>query len=194
MISSSTRRKIRRLNIEWHRDLGYFFSTLIIIYCLSGLALNHLDDWDPDFIIYKTTVNFPSAYKRSQVNDSVINNFGKAVHEKTFKVFDFPTDNQVKIYYDNASLHINLETGIGKYEKVTKRHFFYELNVLHRNSLKGWKWMSDIFALMLIIISITGMFILKGKYGLKRRGIWIMAAGLLLPVAAIILFYFINAG
>lgn len=185
-------RKIRRLNLSWHRDLGYFFSTLIIIYCISGIALNHLNEWDPDFVIYKTSIQLPDTYTKNTINDGVISDFGKAVHEEKFKVYDFPTNNRVKIYYDNASLLVNLQTGSGQYEKITKRNFFYESNVLHRNSLKGWKWVSDIFALMLIIISITGIFILKGKYGVRRRGIWIIAAGFLLPVIAIFLFYLIN--
>lgn len=185
-------RKIRRWNLAWHRDLGYFFSSLIILYCISGIALNHVNDWNPDFIIHKETVQLSNAYKRSEVDHKVILALSQSVHEKTYKVFDFPTNNQVKIYYDNATLHVNLETGLGEYEKVEKRHLFYETNVLHRNSLKGWKWVSDIFALLLIIISITGLFILKGKYGLKRRGIWIMGAGLLLPVIAILLFYFVS--
>lgn len=189
MKSTPTIRKIRRLNLSWHRDLGYFFSSLIIIYCVSGIALNHVNEWDPDFVIYKTMVHLPDNYTKGTINDQVITNFSKSVHENKFKVYDFPTDNQVKIYYDNASLHVNLETGIGHYEKITKRHFFYETNVLHRNSLEGWKWVSDIFAFMLILISITGIFILKGKYGVRRRGIWIMAAGFVLPAAAILVFY-----
>jgi hypothetical protein len=186
----SFKNKLRRWNIAWHRDLGYFFSTLIIIYCISGIALNHIGDWNPDFIIYKKSIKLPATYTRPQVNDKLIADFSKQVEEDTYRVFDFPTDNQVKIYYDNATLHINLEKGTGAYEKVVKRHLFYETNVIHRNSLKGWKWVSDIFAVMLIIISITGLFILKGKYGFRRRGIWIMAAGLLLPLIAILLFYF----
>jgi uncharacterized protein len=182
-------KKIRRWNLEWHRDLGYFFSSLIIIYCISGIALNHVNDWNPDFIIHKKTVQVPKLFIRSNVNADAIREFGKLVGENRFKVFDFPTNNQVKIYYDNATLHINLETGVGEYEHLKKRHVFYESNVLHRNSLNGWKWLSDIFALMLITISVTGLFILKGKYGFMRRGIWIMLAGLLVPVIAIILFY-----
>lgn len=181
--------KISRWNITWHRDLGYIFSSLIILYCISGIALNHVNDWDPDFIIQKDTVHLAGTYTRQQIDENAIRKLSKLVGEDNYKVFDFPTNNQVKIYYDNASLHINLETGLGIYECVRKRHVFYEVNVLHRNSLKGWRWVSDIFALMLIIISITGLFILKGKYGLKRRGLWLMLAGLLVPVAAIILFY-----
>lgn len=184
--------KLRRWNVAWHRDLGYFFSSLIIIYCISGLALNHVNDWNPDFIIHKETVQLPKKYDRSEVNNELLAGFSKLVKEDNYKVYDFPTNNQVKVYYDNATLHINLDTGIGEYERLVKRHLFYESNVLHRNSLKGWKWVSDIFAVMLIVISITGLFILKGKYGFKRRGLWIMLAGFLLPVAAILLFYFVS--
>lgn len=186
-------KKIRRWNLEWHRDLGYFFSSLIIIYCISGIALNHVNDWNPDFIIHKKTVRVTRLFNRENVDAVAINKFSKQVGENTYKVFDFPTNNQVKIYYDNATLHINLETGIGEYESLKKRAVFYESNVLHRNSLKGWKWVSDIFALMLITISVTGLFILRGKYGFMRRGIWIMLAGLLVPVIAIILFYLISS-
>lgn len=181
-----------RWNVACHRDLGYFFSSLIILYCISGISLNHVNDWNPDFIITRDTIHLPHTYTKDQLKADKIKEFGKIVHENTYKVFDFPTPNQVKIYYDNASLHINLENGTGIYEVVAKRHLFYESNVLHRNSLRGWKWVSDIFALMLIVISITGLFVLKGKYGLQRRGIWIVLAGLLLPLGAIILFYLLS--
>ncbi len=184
------KQKIHRWNVATHRDLGYFFSSLIIIYCISGLALNHVNDWNPDFCIYKDTIQLSGKYALSEVDNNLIMEMGKQVKEDKYKLYDFPTPDQVKIYYDNATFHINLENGTGVYEKLTKRHLFYESNVLHRNSLKGWKWISDIFAIMLIIISVTGLFILKGKYGLKKRGVWIILAGFLLPLIAILLFYF----
>jgi hypothetical protein len=58
---------------------------------------------------------------------------------------------------------------------------------LHRNSIKGWKWASDVFAVMLILISITGLFILKGKKGLTGRGKWLIAAGALPPLIVLLL-------
>lgn len=186
--------RLRRWNVAWHRDLGYFFSALIIIYSLSGIALNHINDWDPDFVIYKKHIQLQQSYVKVQINAQTVQAFGRLVGEENYKVFDFPTNNQVKIYYDNATLHINFENGKGEYEKLTKRHLFYESNLLHRNSIKGWKWVSDIFACFLIIISVTGLFILKGKYGFKRRGIWFVLAGLLLPIAALMFFYFVTAG
>ena len=47
--------------------------------------------------------------------------------------------------------HLNLETKQGVYERISKRHLFYQ-------------------TVMLIVINITGLFILKGKHGLNGRG------------------------
>lgn len=180
-------KKIRKLNLATHRDLGYFFSSLILIYCLSGIALNHVDDWNPDFILSKQTVKLNKVYKASEINDTQINSFGKIVGEEQFKVYDFPTKDQVKIYYNNASLHVYLAKQEAVYEQVSKRPVFYQSNVIHRNSLKGWKWASDIFAFLLIVINVTGLFILKGKHGITGRGKWLIAAGTIPPLVAIII-------
>jgi len=183
---------IRRLNIVLHRDIGYFFSGLILIYCISGLALNHIDDWNPDFIIVKSTIEIPQPLTKEEVTDERIIEFGKMVGEKDYKVYDFPTPSQIKIYYDNASLLVNLETRKGTYEKVTRRPFVFQTNILHRNSIKGWKWASDVFGVMLILVNITGLFILRGKTGLIGRGKWFIAAGIVPPIVAVILFELIQ--
>lgn len=182
------KKEIRKLNNVLHRDLGYFFSVLIIVYSLSGLALNHVNDWNPDFVIQKDTLNIPTHYGYENINDTNITRLSKMVGQESFKLYDSPTNDQVKIYYEDASFHIDFSRHLGFYESVTKRLVFYEVNVLHRNSLKGWKWFSDVFAVMLIIINITGIFVLKGKKGLGGRGKWFIAAGLVPPVIAIIIF------
>jgi hypothetical protein len=179
---------IRKLIITLHRDIGYFFSSLIIIYCISGLALNHVDDWNPDFIIHKEKVSLNKKYVKEDLTKESILEIASLVKEHDYKVFDFPTDEQLKIYFDNATLHINLADGYGTYEKIVRRPIFYESNVIHRNSLKGWKWVSDIFAVMLIIVNCTGLMILKGKNGFSGRGKWFVAAGTLLPICGIIVF------
>lgn len=186
-----SKKKIRKLNIATHRDLGYFFSSLILVYCISGIALNHVDDWNPDFILKKDTVLIEKKYTDKEVGTKEIMKFSKLVGEESYKVFDFPTSDQVKIYYNNASLHVYLNQNKAIYEQVFKRPVFYQANVLHRNSLKGWKWASDIFAFLLIVINVTGLFILKGKHGISGRGKWLIAAGTLPPVIAIVLQSFI---
>ncbi len=174
--------KLRRLNVATHRDLGYFFSTLIVVYCLSGLALNHVDDWNPDFIITKKEVAIPSVFNAKEVTNATVDELGKLVGASRFKVYDMPTKNQVKVYYDNASFHVNFDTHTGLYEQVQRRPMFYHSNLLHRNSVAGWRWFADVFAVILILISVTGLFILKGKHGIGGRGKWLVAAGLLPPI------------
>lgn len=180
-------KKLRRLNIVTHRDLGYFFSSLIVVYCLSGIALNHINDWNPDFIITKDTVQISGSYAKTTVTERDIEKFSALVNEDSYKVVDFPTDDQVKIYFSDASLHIYFNEGIGMYERVSRRPVFYQSNILHRNNVKGWRWASDIFAFMLIAINITGIFVLKGKHGILGRGKWLIAAGALPPVIALLL-------
>ena len=180
-------KKLRKLNIATHRDLGYFFSSLIIIYCLSGFALNHVNDWNPDFIIEKETITIPGDYSTSNLSSELIKEFGKQVNETDYKVYDVPSPGKVKIYYDNASLLIDFTTNSGQYEKIIRRPVFYQSNLLHRNSIRGWKWVSDIFAGMLIIISVTGLFILKGKKGISGRGKWLIGAGAMLPILVLII-------
>ena len=149
-MEKSTKTKLRRFNVATHRDLGYFLSTLIIVYCLSGIALNHIDQWNPDFIITKEKVHIDGFYSVKDLTDKEILSFSKKVGENSYKVFDSPTSDQVKIYYDNATFHINFSTHEGIYEKVTRRPLFYHSNVIHRNTVKGWKWAADIFAILLI--------------------------------------------
>lgn len=179
-------KKLRRFNIVTHRDVGYFFSSLIIVYCLSGLALNHVNEWNPDFVITKDTFQIQGPRVREKVTPEMIQKFSQVVGESSYRIYDFPTNNQVKIYYDNASFHVDLSEGRGVYEKVSRRPIFYQSNVLHRNSAPGWKWASDVFAVMLILINVTGLFILKGKHGLGGRGKWLIAAGALPPLLVLI--------
>ena len=107
-------------------------------------------------------------------------------------IHDFPTDSQVKIYYDNASLLVDFAARTGAYENVHRRPLFYQANVLHRTSLKGWKWASDIFGAMLIFLTVTGWFILKGRHGVPGRGKWFIAAGIIPPIIAIIIFQLVQ--
>lgn len=179
-----SKKGLRRLNIATHRDLGYFFSVLIIVYCLSGIALNHVDDWHPDFILIKQVVRIPSNFNSTKIGDKELKELNKIVGESRHKFVDAPTKDQLKIYYKDASLHLNFSTQKGLYEHISKRPLFYEVNAIHRNSLKGWKWASDIFAVLLMVITLTGLFILKGKQGFGGRGKWLIAAG----VVPIILF------
>ncbi len=129
-----------------HRDIGYLLSALLIAYCLSELALNHIDDWNPAFVIEKREVNVGAGLTRAQLDDAKLEEFATPVGEGAHRVIDFPSPDQVKVYYAESTLQVHLSTGAAEYERVTRRPLFYEANVLHRNTIDGWKWVSDLFA------------------------------------------------
>ena len=184
-----SRVRLRRLNNATHRDLGYFFSALVVAYCLSGIALNHIDAWNPDFVIRKQSVAAPADCPKvaSAITPEHVAAFDRLVGEPGHKVYDFPTPDQVKVYYDNATLHLHLADGSGLYEGVSRRPLIYQVNVLHRNSFRPWRWAADVFGVLLIAMNVTGLFVLRGAKGLGGRGKWLIAAGAVPPVIALVL-------
>jgi hypothetical protein len=82
---------------------------------------------------------------------------------------------------------VKLRTGEGVYEEVRRRPIFYEANLLHRNSISGWKWASDVFAIALTLINLTGLLVLRGRYGFGGRGKWLTLAGALPPAAMLVM-------
>lgn len=181
-------KEFRKICIDWHRDIGYFVSSLILMYCISGIALNHMDAFNPDFIIQTDTLMLPNLNPNLSEND--IFHLTAYVGENKVKLWDKPTPNQIKIYYENASLHLYLDEKVGIYEKISIRPVVYHTNLFHRNTIRGWKWAADILAVLLIILTLTGFFIAKGKNSFMSRGIWFLVAGLVPPLFGIFYFLF----
>jgi hypothetical protein len=62
-------------------------------------------------------------------------------------------------------------------------------NYLHYNPKKWWTVISDIYAISLILLATTGLFIIKGKNGIKGRGAWLTGLGIIVPVVYLLLYY-----
>ena len=77
--------------------------------------------------------------------------------------------------------------GEAYYESVKKRPILSSLNRLHYNPNRNWTIFSDIFAVSLIVITLTGLVMLKGRKGFWGRGGIEFAAGILIPLAFILL-------
>ena len=180
----------RKLNRILHRDLGYFFFGMTIIYALSGIALNHLDDWNPSYVVTQKKIALEKLpEKKSQVDQSYARSVAAQFDEKnSFKNYYFPEPNQLKIFIEDGSIEVNLKSGEGSIEKSEKRPVFYQVNYLHYAPGKWWIYFSDIYAAALIILAITGLFILRGKQGIQRRGAWLTTLGVLVPVIFLIVY------
>ena len=182
--------KLRKLNRVLHRDLGYIFFGLTIVYSISGIALNHLHHWNPNYIIKHKEVEIGYTLNKEDITKSkaidILEIFGEG---KNYKKYYFPSENVLKIFIKEGSVTVNINSGKGFIESIKRRPLFKDLNFLHYNNPKQlWTWVSDIFAFALILVAITGLFILKGKNGITKRGAWLTLSGVILPIL-FLLFY-----
>ena len=179
--------RLRRINNIVHRDLGYFFAGTTLIYAVSGLAVNHVDDWNPSFVVHRDRVDESATVEPSQVTKQwVMDVLTPPGARHDYRSHDFPSEGKVKIYLDDGSLFINLVSGEGEYEVVKRRPVLYQFNRLHLSPRRAWLVFSDVFAGGLVVITLTGLFIHKGKYGLTGRCMALTTAGVLVPLAFIL--------
>ncbi|MEO2045987.1 MAG: PepSY-associated TM helix domain-containing protein [Pirellulales bacterium] len=175
--------RLRKLNNILHRDFGYFFTGTTILYAISGLAVNHIDDWDPNFIIHHRDIQVKKLDSREHVTTVWITNVLESLNEHDhYRSHDFPTSSKVKIYLDDGSVFINFTSGTGEYETVRRRPLLYQMNSLHLSPKKYWLAFSDLFCVSLLLICITGLFVLRGRNGITGRGAILAGAGIIVPL------------
>jgi uncharacterized protein len=181
----------RRWNNILHRDVGYLLVGMTLVYSISGIAVNHRADWNPNYRQEKQLLSIDPISKTtsSEILADALAKLGvdKSAVRNSFR----PDEETLQIFLEGKTFSIDLPTGTVLVEEVHRRPVLFELNQLHLNAPKGiWTFISDFFALSLILIAITGMFVLKGSNGILGRGIWFVAAGILVPVAYWV--YFLN--
>jgi uncharacterized protein len=180
-----------KFNRATHRDFGYFFAAMAVIYALSGIALNHKKDWNPNYIIERTehAVTIPEDIKTNEKAgvEAILNQINQAGN---YHKYYFPNTGELKIFMSGGgTIAVNLVTGKLLFENLTKRPLLYEVNFLHYNPGKLWMWFSDAFCVALIVMAISGLFILKGKNGITRRGAWLTIAGIIAPLLLLMVYY-----
>jgi hypothetical protein len=168
-----------------HRDVGYVAVGLTFIYALSGLAVNHITDWsdgDPSFAQYSTTRELGpiNATDDQAIADEVRKKL--AITQAPREVFrESPTD--LEILFDKRTLHLNPQTGRVVDEGQKPRLFLRVANWLHLNrGKKAWTYIADAYAAGLLLLAMSGMFMIAGRKGLLGRGAILVGIGIAVPV------------
>lgn len=172
----------RRLTIATHRDLGYALLALIIIYSVSGIAVNHIEDWNPN---YRRSVErreigpLADLPQEAQVGRAAaLLGVGIADVKNSFR----PDAETLQLFVEASTFSIDLPTGKVIVEATRRRPVLFEFNQLHLNHIKGiWTYVADLFAVALILLAVTGLFIVKGQNGPLRRGKWFVIGGIAIP-------------
>lgn len=181
---------INKLTRVLHRDISYFFTGMILIYAVTGILLNHANDINPYFNVEVRTVEFKLSADTALIKLDTIKSKLNALGEPVVKSFYYPRAGVVKVFIKDGTVTANIAEGTALIEKSTRRPIFYQLNMMHKNRPHSWwTWFSDIFAVGLIAITITGLFLVKGKKGIAGRGTIYLLAGIALPIVAMLVFF-----
>lgn len=164
-----------------HRDLGYTAVGLTFVYAISGLAVNHIADWDPNF--HNTTRELDVKVSAADSDDDIAHAVAAraGIDDKPKEVYREGDD--LEMLYERRTLHVNLTTGHVLEERQEPRFFVRVANWLHLNrGKKAWKYFADAYAAGLLLLATTGLFMLPGKKGLVGRGAIFVGIGVAIPV------------
>jgi len=180
----------RRWNNVLHRDIGYLCVGLTLVYAVSGVAVNHIGDWNPSYAVQRREASVgPLSGVDAAADSSVRAVLARLGLPPAYRT-TFRTDSAtLRVFLEDGIVDLHLATGTATVEMVRRRPVFQAVNFLHLNHPKKlWTWMADVYAVALGALAVTGLFVLKGKTGITGRGAWLTAVGAAIPVVFLVLY------
>lgn len=188
-----------RKSLKWrkwlralHRDAGYLAVGLTFVYAISGIAINHIDDWDPNFTAVEATYQFPSELgtldrfessdpaKTKAAAQRVLVALGRTDPIQDAYALD---ETHLDITLEHTTLFVDTSARTIREEGQKPRLLLRAANWLHLNrGKKAWTYIADGYAALLIVLATSGLFMLKGKQGLVGRGGVLALLGAAVPI------------
>jgi len=184
-LAATVRRRWRAWLRAIHRDIGYLAVGFTVIYALSGIAMNHIDDWDPNFHAIELTRTI------APIGDELSDADAAQRIAAAAGVTGVPDDvyragDEVRLSYGNGTKL----TAIGDTLTVQSRRdrlFFRVADWLHATRGKqAWKFIADVYAGLLLYLAVSGIFMIKGRLGLRWRGAALVGLGLAAPLGYLV--------
>lgn len=165
-----------------------------MVYAISGLAVNHVDQWNPNYISQKQTIQITPLKDKENLSvpeaEQIYQKLGIKQPFNAQNVF-YPDPNSIEILLsENDKITLSTSTWKVEREQIQRRPVLHLFNALHLNEPKqAWTLYADSYAIGLLLLALTGLLMKKGKKGIwGEAGIWTVA-GMILPVALILLYY-----
>jgi hypothetical protein len=176
----------RKWNVVLHRDVGYLVAGLTVAYAVSGFAVNHVADWNPNYEFVREERRFaPIAVgERDAMVAELVGKLGlPGPPREAFRA----QPEQLELFYPGFSVRADAAQGTAIVERTRDRALLRDLNFLHLNHPKGaWTLVADLYAVALAFMAISGLFIARGRTSLSGRGKWWVLAGLAVPAAFVV--------
>lgn len=187
MVEAPRRRAWRPVVRSLHRDCGYFCLGLTLVYAISGLAVNHIADWDPNF----------QSYRRAHTGGGPLPTESAAAARETLarlRIRETPREvyraapDRLDIRLEQRTLHVDPLTGRVVEEGQRPRFLVRITNWLHLNRGKrAWTVVADVYAAGLLFLALSGLFMLPGRTGPLGRGGVFVLVGIAVPVLYVVL-------
>ena len=175
-------RTFRRVCRFLHRELGFLTVGLTLVYGISGLALNHAHHWDANYRRTRTELHIEpvGTGPTAEITPRVLALLAPAEPVKnTWRA----APDLLQVFVEGAQYDVDLVTGKVVRSGFARRALLWDLNFMHLNTGKSpWTGIADAYAGILILLALTGIFLVKGGKGLAGRGGVLMALGFILPV------------
>lgn len=174
-----------------HRDLGYFVIGLTLIYAITGIILSGRglgwlqQNFNSNLVIENniSNENFNKAFINVILSGKINKIFPKDSYSSVKKHLNlklireedgfsyFRAWKSLKVKYENSSGKIDV-----KYRgyPITIEIFLAAHKASHESA---WFYLAIIYSLILSFLAISSFWMLKGKNGFKRRGVYLMLAG-----------------
>ena len=147
--------------------------------------MNHRGSFNPDYSVEKSTFRIAEQMPaKSDINKAYVMNILENLDEDAnYTKHYFPSEDVMKVFLKGgSSLVVNIKTGKAEYEKLTRRYVLSSMTRLHYNPGKWWTYFADFFAVSLILLTVTGIIMVKGSKGLWGRGGIELLAGIAIPL------------
>ena len=180
-------KKFRKVCRWLHREAGFLAVGLTLVYAISGIAVNHAHHWDANYSRTEEILQIEpvGTLPTAEAEPLVLDRLGITGPIKgTWR----DSDVLLQIFLEGEQFDVDLATGQVIRRGFAKRPLFFDVNFMHLNSGKQvWTIIADTYAGILILLALTGIFLVKGRKGLSGRGGVTLALGLILPLVYAIL-------
>ena len=179
----------RRWNSALHRDVGFLCIGLTLVYAISGVAVNHISQWNPSYRVERIETNIGPVVG-NPVDAGTVNMILARLDERGKLESSYRPDmDHLQLFVEGRSILVELASGHVVHDRAIPRPGLREMNLLHLNHpKKAWTWVADLYAVALAFLALSGFFMIRRQT--LRRGLILSGVGVVIPLVFLVLYLY----
>ena len=114
----------RKWNNILHRDIGYLIFGLTIVYGISGIAVNHIQDWNPNYSKEEEIFSISPITQIATTDEILKESLHKLNIAETPTNYFRPDSFTIQIFLTKKSIQLICQLGMCFLKKHTKEKFY----------------------------------------------------------------------